>query len=116
VIEALGEAIALVGKGGIDPNQYVEILTSSLFDAPVYKTYGALIAGAKFEPAGFAAPLGQKDIRLALAAADSLGVPMPIANILHNRFLTLIAHGGSQLDWSAIGRLAANDAALPARS
>lgn len=116
VIESLGEAIALVGKGGIDPNQYVEILTSSLFDAPVYKTYGALIAGAKFEPAGFAAPLGQKDIRLALAAADSLGVPMPIANILHNRFLTLIAHGGSQLDWSAIGRLAANDAALPARS
>jgi 3-hydroxyisobutyrate dehydrogenase-like beta-hydroxyacid dehydrogenase len=116
VIESLGEAIALVGKGGIDPNQYVEILTSSLFDAPAYKIYGALIAGGKFEPAGFAAPLGQKDIRLALAAADSLGVPMPIANILHNRFLTLIAHGGSQLDWSAIGRLAANDAALPPRS
>jgi 3-hydroxyisobutyrate dehydrogenase-like beta-hydroxyacid dehydrogenase len=115
VIESLGEAIALVGKGGIDPNQYVEILTSSLFDAPVYKIYGALIAGGKFEPAGFAAPLGQKDIRLALAAADSLGVPMPIANILHDRFLTLIAHGGSGLDWSAIGHLAANDAALPSR-
>lgn len=115
VIESLGEAIALVGKGGIDPNQYVEILTSSLFDAPVYKIYGALIAGGKFEPAGFAAPLGQKDIRLALAAADSLGVPMPIANILHDRFLTLIAHGGSRLDWSAIGHLAANDAALPSR-
>jgi 3-hydroxyisobutyrate dehydrogenase-like beta-hydroxyacid dehydrogenase len=115
VIESLGEAIALVGKGGIDPNQYVEILTSSLFDAPVYKIYGALIAGGKFEPAGFAAPLGQKDIRLALAAADSLGVPMPIANILHDRFLTLIAHGGSRLDWSAIGHLAATDAALPSR-
>jgi 3-hydroxyisobutyrate dehydrogenase-like beta-hydroxyacid dehydrogenase len=113
VIESLGEAIALVGKGGIDPHQYVNILTSSLFDAPVYKTYGALIAGGKFEPAGFAAPLGQKDIRLAMAAADSLGVSMPIANILHDRFLTLIAHGGSRLDWSAIGHLAANDAALP---
>ena len=112
VIEALGEAIALVGKGGIDPNRYVEILTSSLFDAPVYKIYGALIANRRFEPAGFAAPLGQKDIRLALAAADSLGVPMPMANILHDRFLTLIAHGGSRLDWSAIGHLAANDAAL----
>ena len=116
VIEALGEAIALVGKGGVDARRYVEILTSSLFDAPVYKTYGNLIADGKFEPAGFAAPLGQKDIRLALAAADSLGVPMPIANILRDRFLTLMAHGGGHLDWSAIGRLAANDAALANRA
>ncbi|HEX6550185.1 MAG TPA: NAD(P)-dependent oxidoreductase, partial [Gammaproteobacteria bacterium] len=56
VIESLGEAMALVGKGGVDPNQYLEILTSTLFSAPVYKTYGSLIASGKFEPAGFAAP------------------------------------------------------------
>jgi 3-hydroxyisobutyrate dehydrogenase-like beta-hydroxyacid dehydrogenase len=110
VIEALGEAIALVGKGGIDARQYVDILTSTLFDAPIYKTYGTLIADGKFETAGFAAPLGQKDIRLVLAAAEDLRVPMPIASLLRDRFLTLLAHAGDKLDWSAIGALAAKDA------
>ena len=112
VIESLGEALALIGKGGIDQRQYLDFLTSSLFDAPIYKTYGGLIAGGRFKPAGFAAPLGQKDIRLVLAAAEDLGVPMPVASLLRDRFLTLMAHGGEQLDWSAIGGLAARDAAL----
>lgn len=110
VIESLGEAMALVGKGGVDPNQYLEILTSTLFSAPVYKTYGSLIASGKFEPAGFAAPLGQKDIRLTLAAAEALRVPLPLASLLRDRFLALLAQGGEQLDWSAIGKLAAQDA------
>ena len=110
VIEGLGEAMALVGKAGIDRRQYLEILTSTLFTAPVYKTYGGLIAEEKFEPAGFAAPLGYKDIRLTLAAADSLRVPMPVASLLRDRFLTLLAQGGEALDWSGIGQLAAKDA------
>jgi 3-hydroxyisobutyrate dehydrogenase-like beta-hydroxyacid dehydrogenase len=108
-IEAMGEAIALVAKAGVDRRQYLDILTSTLFNAPVYKTYGALIGERKFEPAGFAAPLGQKDIRLTLAAAENLGVPMPLASLLRDRFLALIAQGGSALDWSAIVGLAAKD-------
>jgi 3-hydroxyisobutyrate dehydrogenase-like beta-hydroxyacid dehydrogenase len=111
VIEALGEAIALVSKGGLDKQDYLNLLTSTLFSAPIYKTYGDLIVGQKFEPAGFAATLGQKDIRLALAAAEDLRVPMPIASLLRDRFLTLLAHGGEALDWSAIGSLSAKDAA-----
>jgi 3-hydroxyisobutyrate dehydrogenase-like beta-hydroxyacid dehydrogenase len=110
VIESLGEALALVAKGGVDRRQYLEMLTSTLFNAPVYKTYGGLIAGGIFEPAGFAAPLGQKDIRLTLAAAEDLRVPMPLASLLRDRFLTLLAHGGDNLDWAAIGGLAAKDA------
>jgi 3-hydroxyisobutyrate dehydrogenase-like beta-hydroxyacid dehydrogenase len=110
VIESVGEAMALIGKAGIDRRQYLDILTSTLFDAAVYKTYGGLIADGKFEPAGFAAPLGQKDIRLTLAAAEDLRVPMPLASLLRDRFLTLLAHGGDKLDWSAIGQLAAKDA------
>jgi len=110
VIEALGEAVALIGKSGIDPKLYVEFLTSTLFPVPAYKTYGALIAAGKFEPAAFAAPLGYKDIRLALAAAESLRVPMPLASLLHDRFLRLLAHGGDHLDWAAIGGLASQDA------
>ena len=114
VIESLGEAIALVSKGGVDRHQYLEMLTSTLFGAPVYKTYGGLIVDRKFEPAGFAAPLGQKDIRLVLAAAEELRVPLPIASLLRDRFLTLLAHGGEKLDWSAIGQLAAKDAGADA--
>jgi 3-hydroxyisobutyrate dehydrogenase-like beta-hydroxyacid dehydrogenase len=109
-IEALGEAVALIGKAGIDPRTYIEFLTSTVFNLPAYKTYGGLIAQGKFEPAGFAAPLGFKDIRLALAAAESLGVSMPLASLLHDRFLRLLAQGGERLDWSAIGGLAAQDA------
>jgi 3-hydroxyisobutyrate dehydrogenase-like beta-hydroxyacid dehydrogenase len=102
-------AMALVGKGGVDLHAYLDLLTSTLFSAPVYKTYGALIAGGVFEPAGFAAPLGQKDIRLTLAAAEGLRVPMPLASLLRDRFLTLLATGGEAMDWSAIGKLAARD-------
>lgn len=112
VIEALGEAIALVGKGGVDRQAYLELLTSTLFNAPVYKTYGRLIVDDKFEPAGFEALLGQKDIRLALAAAEALSVPMPLAGLIRDRFLTLVALGGETLDWSAIGALAARDAGI----
>ena len=104
VIESLGEAMALVGKAGVDKQQYLEILTSTLFGAPVYKTYGGLIAREEFEPAGFAATLGLKDVRLVLAAGDELRVPLPVASLLRDRFLTLLANGGGHLDWSAVGR------------
>jgi len=110
VIESLGEAMALVGKAGIDKHQYLEILTSTLFGAPIYKTYGTLIADKKFSPPGFAAPLGLKDVRLALAAGEELRVPLPLASLLRDRFLTLLAQGGDELDWSAVGGLAAKDA------
>ena len=109
-IEALGEAIALVSKAGVDRRAYVELLTSTIFPAPVYATYGGLIAANRFEPAAFTAALGFKDIRLALAAAESLRVPMPLGSLLHDRFLRLLAEGGESLDWSALGGLAGRDA------
>jgi len=110
VIEALGEAIALVSKAGVDGRAYVELLTSTIFPAPAYGTYGGLIAAKRFEPAAFTAALGLKDIRLALAAAERLGVPMPLGTLLHRRFLRLLAQGGENLDWSALGGLAGRDA------
>jgi 3-hydroxyisobutyrate dehydrogenase-like beta-hydroxyacid dehydrogenase len=112
VMEALSEAMALTRKAGIDPQRYFELLTSTLFTGPVFTKYGGLIAHQRFQPAGFAAPLGEKDIRLTLAAAETLRVPMPLASLVHDRLQTLIARGGEQLDWSAIGQLAAEDAGL----
>ncbi|OBE94142.1 hypothetical protein A5775_12505 [Mycobacterium sp. 852002-10029_SCH5224772] len=81
-----------------------------MFGGLAYQTYGGLIARREFEPAGFAAALGLKDIRLALAAADELAVPLPIVSLLHDRFLALVANGGGQLDWSAIAAFASRDA------
>jgi len=110
VIESLAESMALVEKAGVDKQDYLEVLTSTLFDAPVYKTYGGLLAREEFEPAGFAAPLGLKDIRLVLAAGESLEVPLPVASLIRDRFLTLLANGGAHLDWSALGKVASWEA------
>jgi len=109
VLESLSEAMALVGKAGIDQHEYLDFLTSTLFAAPVYKTYGGLIADKKFQPAGFSAPLGLKDVRLTLAAGEQLRVPLPLASLIRDRFLALLARGGDSLDWSAISQIAAED-------
>jgi len=109
VLESLSEVLALVGKGGLNQREYLDFLTSTLFTAPVYKTYGGLIIEKKFQPAGFAAPLGLKDVRLALSAGENLRVPLPLASLLRDRFLTLLARGGESLDWSAIAQVAAAD-------
>jgi len=112
VIESLSEAFALIGKGGIDQRQYFEFLTTTLFNAPVYKTYGNLMIEKKFHPAGFVAPLALKDVRLALEAAESLRVGLPLGDIVRNRLLALLANGDEFLDWSAISQMAARDAGL----
>jgi 3-hydroxyisobutyrate dehydrogenase-like beta-hydroxyacid dehydrogenase len=113
VIEALGEAFALIDKAGIDRAQYLDLLVSTLFGAPVYKTYGGLIAEERYEPAGFKAALGYKDVRLALEAAQTLEVNMPVATLIAERFLTLIEAGGADLDWSAIALLAKRESGAP---
>lgn len=113
-IEAMGEAFALVQKGGVDPDAYFQMLTETLFSAPVHKGYGGSIAAQRYSPAGFTAPLGFKDVRLTQEAAEQLRVPMPLAGLLRDRFLALLAQPGSeQLDWAAIARVASRDAGLP---
>jgi 3-hydroxyisobutyrate dehydrogenase-like beta-hydroxyacid dehydrogenase len=112
VIESLGEAIALTRKYGIYPHDYVEFLTNSLFAAPVYKTYGGIIAEEKYEPAGFKMRLGLKDVRLALAAAEAVDAPLPFASVLRDHMLTAIGRGMEDLDWSSTAKLAAENAGL----
>lgn len=112
VIESLAESFALVRKSKLDANQFLEILTSTLFNAPIYKTYGGIIVDDKFSPPGFKVPLGMKDNRLLLAAAEEASVPMPVASLVRDRFIAAMAQGMSELDWASIARIAANDAGL----
>lgn len=112
VIESLGEAMALMRKADVPAHRFLEILTESLFAAPVYKTYGQLILDEKYQPAGFRMPLALKDIRSVLAAAEAEAVPMPVASLIHDHFLTQVARGNDDLDWSALARLAAENAGL----
>src|SRR5882672_2801264 len=112
VIESLAEAFALVRKFRLDPNIFLEILTGSLFTAPVYRNYGSMIAADKFEPAGFKLPLGMKDNRLLLTAAEEAAVPMPMASLVHDRFLAALAQGFGDADWAAIARISYQNAGL----
>jgi 3-hydroxyisobutyrate dehydrogenase-like beta-hydroxyacid dehydrogenase len=111
-IEAMGEALALAAKGGVAKQQLMEVLTGTLFDSPVYRTYGPILVGEKFKPAGFAAPLGLKDMRLAAQSAEALRVPMPLLNVVRDHLLQTIAQEGEEIDWSAIGRTIAKNAGL----
>jgi 3-hydroxyisobutyrate dehydrogenase-like beta-hydroxyacid dehydrogenase len=111
-IEALGEAMALGQKGGVPKAKLLEVLTGTLFDAPVFRTYGVILAEEKFRPAGFAAPLGLKDMRLAGQAAEAERVPMPLLSLLRDHLLQTIATEGEDIDWSGIGRTIARNAGL----
>jgi 3-hydroxyisobutyrate dehydrogenase-like beta-hydroxyacid dehydrogenase len=101
VIESLGEAFALVRKSGVDPSKFLELITGTLFAAPVYRTYGGMIAADNFEPVGFRMALGMKDNRLVLAAAEDAAVPMPMASLIRDRMLAATAQGMGEADWAA---------------
>jgi 3-hydroxyisobutyrate dehydrogenase-like beta-hydroxyacid dehydrogenase len=113
MLESLGEAFALVRKSGIDPHRFLDILTGSLFSAPVYRTYGTIIADEQVPADGFKMSLGLKDVRLALAAADDRAVPMPVASLVRDHFLEGVAQGEGETDWSGLARLCARSAGLP---
>ena len=112
IIELLGEALALGRKHGIEAQAMVDFFTGSLFSAPIFKTYGGLIAKEKYEPAGFKLRLGLKDVRLALAAADAAEVPLPLASLIHDQALAGIGSNLGDKDWSALAKVAARNAGL----
>lgn len=110
--EGLGEVFAVARKAGIDPRTVFDVLSGTLFGASAYNTYGPIMIEEKFSPAGFKMPLGLKDNRLMLEAAEKLFAPMPFANIVRDRYLSGIANGYSDLDWSAIALVIAQGAGL----
>jgi 3-hydroxyisobutyrate dehydrogenase-like beta-hydroxyacid dehydrogenase len=116
-IEALGEALALAEKNGLDRTRVIEMLTGTLFACPIYKGYGGKIAAQNYEPVGFRLALGLKDITLALRTAAESRAPMPLASLLHDRSLAAVAKGRGEQDWASLALEATEDAGLlPARA
>ncbi|GEP04487.1 NAD(P)-dependent oxidoreductase [Methylobacterium oxalidis] len=112
-IEAMGEAAAFAEGHGVAGADLLDLLTNTLFASPVYKGYGASIAADRYEPPGFNLRLGAKDIRLALAAAEAVGVPMPFASALRDNLIEAIAMGDGDKDLAALARVAARRSGRP---
>jgi 3-hydroxyisobutyrate dehydrogenase-like beta-hydroxyacid dehydrogenase len=111
-IEAIAEAMTLAEKGNVSRAQLVEVLTGTLFSAPVYQTYGEIMAEERFRPAGFAAPLGLKDMHLVASAANALRTPMPVLSVLRDQLLSVIAQEGEEIDWSGVALVVRRNAGL----
>lgn len=111
-IEAMAEATTLTRAHGVSAKEFLDVMSNTLFAAPVYKTYGGMIAEERYTPVGFKLALGFKDIGLARAAAESRRVPMPFASVLHDALLESLARGDADIDWSGMARVAAARANL----
>jgi 3-hydroxyisobutyrate dehydrogenase-like beta-hydroxyacid dehydrogenase len=111
MLESFSEAFATLRKADVGPHAFLEIMTA-LFGSPVYSNYGRFIADGKFEPAGFALRLGLKDVRLVLQTAEECSAPMPIASLIHDHFVSAMAHGQADQDWASVARVAARNAGL----
>jgi 3-hydroxyisobutyrate dehydrogenase-like beta-hydroxyacid dehydrogenase len=109
-VETLGEASALLAGHGVAMQDFLDVITGGLFPGPVYQGYGKMIAERRYEPALFKARLGLKDVRLALAAADAVSTPMPVASVVRDSLLEAIAHGDGDKDFAALGQVAARRA------
>jgi len=110
-LEMLGEAIAVVRKRGLDPQPFIDIMTSTMFGGRAHKIYGDKIVRQAYAP-GFVLPLVLKDVRLALAEAEKVGAPMPSVGVVRDRLITAIARGYGELDWTALGLIAAEEAGI----
>ncbi len=79
---SLREALSMAEKNGVDPKAVVDMLTHTLFPAPIYQSYGKRIAENN-------APFGQskiplKDVGLFKNTAQQVESPTPIASLLHD--------------------------------
>jgi len=110
-LEMLGEVVAVVRKRGLDPQPFIDIMTSTMFGGRAHRIYGDKIARQSYAP-GFVLPLVLKDVRLALAEAENAGAPMPSVGVVRDRLITGIARGYAELDWTALGLIAGEEAGL----
>ena len=111
-MEAMGEALTLAEKNGIDRSAFIDMISHTLFASPIYQNYGKMIAERRFTPVGFQMKLGLKDINLFLDSAEEAQAPMPLGNLLHDRLISGIARGKGEADWAEFTRLISEAAGI----
>jgi 3-hydroxyisobutyrate dehydrogenase-like beta-hydroxyacid dehydrogenase len=108
-LQAMAESVALVEAYGVDAEDFIELLTNTLFGGVVYQGYGTMIAKKAYLPAGFSIALGLKDLGLAQAAASAVGSPLPTAEAIRGVFETALADKSLDgFDWAAIAEVIRN--------
>ncbi|WP_110668593.1 NAD(P)-dependent oxidoreductase [Salinicola halophilus] len=112
-IESMGEASALTEAHGVGRDDFLEIVTGTLFAAPAYQGYAKLIREARYEPAGMRMGWGLKDVGLALQASQEGRVPLPFAGVLRDSLLDAMARGDGEKDWAAMAETPFRRANLP---
>lgn len=108
-LEAIGESINLASNSGVDAKQMWNMLTQTLFNAPVYSNYSNIILQQKFEPASFSMKLGLKDINLVLQQAASTKQSMPLASLIQKNMEQMVKNGKENIDWSAFSTVKAEE-------
>ena len=105
-IQALAESVAITTAAGVKPEDFVEVLTKTLFGGVVYSGYGALVAERSYTPTAFSLELGLKDLGLAESAAHSAGLTLPSSAVLRGLFESALADPEiADKDWSALAEV-----------
>ena len=100
-IAAMGEALVLATKAGLDPEVVFNAVKAGLAGSTVLNVKAPMVYSRNFKP-GFRIRLHQKDLRNALLAAESLKVSLPLTSAVQNILVSLMNNGKGDLDHSAI--------------
>ena len=102
-IEAVGEALLLVSKAGVDQNKVRQALMGGFASSRVLEIHGERMINRAFEP-GFRVELHQKDLNIALSNAHVLGINLPNTTATLELLNTCTAQGDAKLDSSVMIR------------
>jgi 3-hydroxyisobutyrate dehydrogenase-like beta-hydroxyacid dehydrogenase len=111
-IETLAEMLTLAEKAGVSKKAVAEMIGKF---SPLHSGYATQIVEQRFEPAGFRLALGLKDINLIMGIASSSTTPLPLGSLLRDRYVSAVAKGRGDLDWSAIALNVSEDAGIAVR-
>jgi 2-hydroxy-3-oxopropionate reductase len=100
-IQAVAEALVFAAKAGADPAKVRTALMGGFASSRILEIHGERMINGSFNP-GFRIRLHQKDLNLALSAARDLKLSLPNTAIAQQLFSSCAAHGGGDLDHSAL--------------
>ena len=100
-IEAVGEALTLASKAGLNPQTVFEAIRGGLAGSNVLNAKGPMMIEGNFEP-GFRIALHNKDLNNAIQTGKELGVALPVTSIVQQMIVSLMNEGKGNKDHSAI--------------